>query len=242
MLIPIPRFIQVLILNHCPKVLVFRLRLWHQQKFTKVSSTTYQNAAITSGVSDVLIRIASVNEVSGEGALAGVYALLDKVGFSVDKKTIKTSQDEIGLIDKIKEESHLSDEDANKFLAELKKQIIKKVTDKEKIDDSWLQDILKKACDGYGITLSDGLKSDIINWLKEFSYTDTAKSKQSVNQLDQSLLTSDWSDVLSKLDKVLNRDDILALDKQDYSEKNGYHKIISALYKKLLKCIFRIKI
>ena len=73
-------------------------------KITKVSSTTYQNAAITSGVSDVLIRIASVNEVSGEGALAGVYALLDKVGFSVDKKTIKTSQDEIGLIDKIKEE------------------------------------------------------------------------------------------------------------------------------------------
>ena len=206
-------------------------------KITKVSSTTYQNAAITSGVSDVLIRIASVNEVSGEGALAGVYALLDKVGFSVDKKTIKTSQDEIGLIDKIKEESHLSDDDANKFLAELKKQIIKKVTDKEKIDDSWLQDILKKACDGYGITLSDGLKSDIITWLKEFSYTDTAKSKQSVNQLDQSLLISDWSEVLSKLDKVLSRDEILALDKQDYSEKNGYHEIIAALYNKLLKAI-----
>ena len=206
-------------------------------KITKVSSTTYQNAAITSGVSDVLIRIASVNEVSGEGALAGVYALLDKVGFSVDKKTIKTSQDEIGLIDKIKEESHLSDDDANKFLAELKKQIIKKVTDKEKIDDSWLQDILKKSCDGYGITLSDGLKSDIITWLKEFSYTDTAKSKQSVNQLDQSLLTSDWSEVLSKLDKVLSRDEILALDKQDYSKKNGYHEIIAALYNKLLKAI-----
>ena len=206
-------------------------------KITKVSSTTYQNAAITSGVSDVLIRIASVNEVSGEGALAGVYALLDKVGFSVDKKTIKTSQDEIGLIDKIKEESHLSDDDANKFLAELKKQIIKKVTDKEKIDDSWLQDILRKAGDGYGITLSDGLKSDIITWLKEFSYTDTAKSKQSVNQLDQSLLTSDWSEVLSKLDKVLSRDEILALDKQDYSEKNGYHEIIAALYNKLLKAI-----
>jgi len=206
-------------------------------KITKVSSTTYQNAAITSGVSDVLIRIASVNEVSGEGALAGVYALLDKVGFSVDKKTIKTSQDEIGLIDKIKEESHLSDDDANKFLAELKKQIIKKVTDKEKIDDNWLQDILKKACDGYGITLSDGLKSDIIAWLKEFSYTDTAKSKQSVNQLDQSLLTSDWSEVLSKLDKKLSRDEILALDKQDYSEKNGYHEIIAALYNKLLKAI-----
>lgn len=206
-------------------------------KITKVSSTTYQNAAITSGVSDVLIRIASVNEVSGEGALAGVYALLDKVGFSVDKKTIKTSQDEIGLIDKIKEESHLPDDDANKLLAELKKQIIKKVTDKEKIDDNWLQDILKKACDGYGITLSDGLKSDIIAWLKEFSYTDTAKSKQSVNQLDQSLLTSDWSEVLSKLDKVLSRDEILALDKQDYSEKNGYHEIIAALYNKLLKAI-----
>lgn len=206
-------------------------------KITKVSSTTYRNAAITSGVSDVLIRIASVNEVSGEGALAGVYALLDKVGFSVDKKTIKTSQDEIGLIDKIKEESHLSDDDANKFLAELKKQIIKKVTDKEKIDDNWLQDILKKACDGYGITLSDGLKSDIITWLKEFSYTDTAKSKQSVNQLDQSLLTSDWSEVLSKLDKVLSRDEILALDKQDYSKKNGYHEIIAALYNKLLKAI-----
>ncbi|MFR4032496.1 MAG: hypothetical protein ACLTZN_01625 [Streptococcus sp.] len=76
---------------------------------------------------------------------------------------------------------------------------------------------IKEGLDGYGITLSDGLKSISLP-VEEFSYTDTA-NQQSVNQLDQSLLTSDWSEVLSKLDKVLSRDEILALDKQDYRKK-----------------------
>lgn len=206
-------------------------------KITKVSATTYQNAAITSGVSDVLIRIASVNEVTGEGALAGVYALLEQVGVTIDKGTVQTSQDEIALIDELKSEAGLSDTDANKFLAELKKKVTTKVSKKEKIDDVWLQEILAKSCENYTINFSEDLKAKIISWLKAFAATDTAKAKQTVKQLDQSLLTTDWGDVLSKLDKVLSREELLALDRQDYSNEKVYPAIINAIYKQLLSDI-----
>lgn len=203
-------------------------------KITKVSSTTYQNAAITSGVSDVQIRIASVKEVTGEGALAGVYALLEEAGVKVSKETVETSQNEISLIDKIKAETKLSDTDANKFLGQLKRLVTQKVSKKEKIDDDRFNDIITKTCQSYKISLSDALRAEIISWLKSFSATDAAKSKTTVSQLDQSLLTSDWADVLNKLDKVLSQKEILALDKQDYSNSKIYHAIINAIYKELL--------
>ncbi|HFI0466729.1 TPA: DUF1002 domain-containing protein [Streptococcus suis] len=211
-----------------------RVEIVTPDKITMISAATYQNAAITSGVSDILIRIASVETVTGEGALAGVYALLEQAGIAVDQTTVQMSQDEISLIEKIKAESSLSDEEANKLIAELKKTITSNLVKKKAITDEWLQKRLDEICASYHVTCSDGLKAEIIAWLRSYSKTDIAKSTKTVKQLEQSILTTEWAEVLSTLDRVLNPDEILALEKMDYSDKKAYHAIIDAVYRELL--------
>ncbi|HEM2769687.1 TPA: DUF1002 domain-containing protein [Streptococcus suis] len=203
-------------------------------KITMISAATYQNAAITSGVSDILIRIASVETVTGEGALAGVYALLEQAGIAVDQTTVQMSQAEMSLIEKIKAETTLSDDETNKLIAELKKTITSNLVKKKAITEEWLQKCLDDICASYNVTFSDGLKTEIISWLKSYSKTDVAKSTKTVKQLEQSILTTEWSDVLSKLDTVLSPDELLALEKMDYSDGKTYHAIIDAVYQNLL--------
>ncbi|HFI0455487.1 TPA: DUF1002 domain-containing protein [Streptococcus suis] len=211
-----------------------RVEIVTPDKITMISAVTYQNAAITSGVSDILIRIASVEPVTGEGALAGVYALLEQAGIAVDQTTVQMSQDEMSLIEKLKAETALSDDEANKLIAELKKQVTSKVLKKKSVTDDWLRDRIKEVCTNYHVTLSDGLQLEIISWLKSYSETDTAKSSKTVKQLEQSILTTEWVDVLSQLDTVLSPTDILALEKMDYSDEKVYHAIIDAVYQRLL--------
>lgn len=207
------------------------------KNITTISSSTYQNAAITSGISDILIRIASVEPVTGEGALAGVYALLEQVGIEVDKTTIQISQDEILLIEKIKAETSLSDDDANKLIAELKKHVTSNVIEKQTVSEDWLKEHVSNVCATYNVTLSEGLQVEIIAWLTSYSTTDVAQSNEAVNQLEQSILAVDWLDVLTNLDTILNANEILALEKMDYSDTTIYHAIIDAVYQRLLSDI-----
>ncbi|NQN49193.1 DUF1002 domain-containing protein [Streptococcus suis] len=211
-----------------------RVEIVTPDKITMISAATYQNAAITSGVSDILIRIASVETVTGEGALAGVYALLEQAGIAVDQTTVQMSQAEMSLIEKIKAETTLSDDETNKLIAELKKTITSNLVKKKAITEEWLQKRLDDICASYHVTFSDGLKIEIISWLKSYSKTDVAKSTKTVNQLEQSILTTEWSDVLSKLDTVLSPNELLALEKMDYSDGKTYHAIIDAVYQNLL--------
>lgn len=211
-----------------------RVEIVTPDKITMISAATYQNAAITSGVSDILIRIASVETVTGEGALAGVYALLEQAGTAVDQTTVQMSQAEMSLIEKIKTETTLSDDETNKLIAELKKTITSNLVKKKAITEEWLQKRLDDICASYHVTFSEGLKTEIISWLKSYSKTDVAKSTKTVKQLEQSILTTEWSDVLSKLDTVLSPDELLALEKMDYSDGKTYHAIIDAVYQNLL--------
>lgn len=50
------------------------------ENITKVTESMYQNAAIVAGVNNVDIQIAAPQEVTGEGALAGVYEIFFSTG------------------------------------------------------------------------------------------------------------------------------------------------------------------
>ncbi|HEL1648859.1 TPA: DUF1002 domain-containing protein [Streptococcus suis] len=211
-----------------------RVEIVTPDKITMISAATYQNAAITSGVSDILIRIASVETVTGEGALAGVYALLERAGIEINQTTVQMSQDEMSLIEKMKTETTLSDDEANKLIAELKKNITTNLVNKKAITDDWLEKSLDDICASYQVIFSDGLKTEILAWLNSYSKTDAAKSSKTVKQLEQSILATEWAEVLTKLDTVLSPEEILALEKMDYSDEKVYHAIINAIYQGLL--------
>ena len=71
------------------------------QNITVVRPLTYQNAAITAGARNVNIRIATVAPVTGEGALTGVYALLEQQGQAVNTHDVQVAQSEINLVNQI---------------------------------------------------------------------------------------------------------------------------------------------
>ena len=50
-----------------------KFKIITEDNITKITSNQYANAAITAGVSDVEIDVASVSKVTGESALTGVY-------------------------------------------------------------------------------------------------------------------------------------------------------------------------
>jgi len=55
---------------------------------TKVTSEQYQNAAITGGIKNAEIHIASVEPVTGEGALAGIYKAYEEKGNDLNTEDI----------------------------------------------------------------------------------------------------------------------------------------------------------
>lgn len=99
------------------------------QNITLVSPATYQNAAITAGAQNANIRIAAASPVTGEGALAGVYALLERQGVQVSAKDVQVAQQEIQVVNQVQQsssqqENALTDQQVNKMLAEIKAEVV----------------------------------------------------------------------------------------------------------------------
>ena len=59
---------------------------------TQITSEQYANAAITAGVTDAQIIVASVSRVTGESALTGIYKAFDANGEDLDQAIIEIKQ------------------------------------------------------------------------------------------------------------------------------------------------------
>lgn len=72
---------------------------------TKISNSQYTNAAITAGISDADIYVASPKPVTGESALVGVYKALENTGQVIDVARAQTAQEELEVVSEISEEN-----------------------------------------------------------------------------------------------------------------------------------------
>lgn len=155
------------------------------QNIQYVKPVTYQNAAITSGAKDVLIKIASVKPVTGEGALAGIYALLEKAGMKVDHKAIQVAEKEIQLVEQVKKETPVTDAQINQLILEIKTQITQQTVNKKEVNiDQIVQNVLDKHKD---IQLTPETIKVLKQVAKDFANTEAAKNKQTVDQLKNSI-------------------------------------------------------
>ncbi|HGO3192311.1 TPA: DUF1002 domain-containing protein [Staphylococcus aureus] len=124
---------------------------------TKVTSEQYQNASITAGIKDSEIHIASVEKVTGEGALAGIYKAYEEKGNELNSEDIKNSNKEMKDLTSISEENKdkegYSDEALNASIADIKKQLadIKEKQD-EQITPKQVEDIVNKVLDERGLS------------------------------------------------------------------------------------------
>lgn len=86
------------------------------ENISQITQDQYANAAITAGVNDVKIVVASVSKVTGESALSGIYKAFDVNGEELDQERMEVAQDELETTNEIAQENAGNEEfDTAKF-------------------------------------------------------------------------------------------------------------------------------
>lgn len=204
------------------------------QNITGVSATTYQNAAITAGARNAQIRIATVSPVTGEGALAGVYALLEQQGVALNPQDVKVAQNEIKLVNNITNNTQvtITDTQVNQLIAEIKQEIINVNINNEETN---INNIVNNITNNYGIS-DEELQQELENFAQEFASTEAAQSEDTIDQLEQSI-QENWVDVLAGLEGAVSAEELLVAERVDYSDTNTYHPIIQAFSNELYRIV-----
>lgn len=169
-------------------------------KITARTEAMYRSAAITSGVYDAYIRIASVRPMDGSGALAGIYKIYDEVDPAADQteqterdEKREVAQDQMQVVSAIDQQNQdnkdyssenllvmLADiqmelQKINKKLSEMsdeqKKQEVTNVVD-EQIEKNGLQD-----------AITPELKTQVVNNMVNFTNTSAITDTELTSQL-----------------------------------------------------------
>lgn len=196
-----------------------KVKIITEDNITKITSNQYANAAITAGVSDVEIDVASVSKVTGESALTGVYKALESNGETLDLDRTQVAQDELETTNEIAENnadnSNFDSGRLDQAMVEIKKELAEikqnqgSAATAEQVEQV-VTDALKK------FNLSDIISQDDINKLIEFakkyqntSAIDSQEVLKQLNKLSGSL-KSQLSGLLDKaqsegwFDKIIN--------------------------------------
>lgn len=224
------------------------------QNITLVTPATYQNAAITAGAKNVLVKIGTVSPVTGEGALAGVYALLEQSGVKLNQQSIQVAEKEIQIIQQVQEDTELSDDQANQISSDIKQQIIIETTQnpEEALTEEQIIQIVQNTINNTvnnidnstnvdqsttvnntEINVSPEVIDELSNWASEFAATDQAKDADVVEQLQNTQANTagqSWTQILSSQEGAVAAADLLAADRTDYSDASVYHPAIQAFY------------
>ncbi|PKY89588.1 hypothetical protein CYJ57_03440 [Falseniella ignava] len=206
------------------------------QNITVVRPLTYQNAAITAGARNVNIRIATVAPVTGEGALTGVYALLEQQGQAVNTHDVQVAQSEINLVNQIEQEATVSNEVANNAVADIKTQIVQATQEQQMsgnqinaegdvtLTQEQITNIVNNIINEYQIT-NQVVIEQLNVYAQDFSKTEAAQNADTIQQLEMSM-TEDWKDILPNLNKGLTADEILSEERLDFNDETQYHPIL----------------
>jgi uncharacterized protein YpuA (DUF1002 family) len=159
------------------------------QAITDVKSYQYSNAAITAGLKDCEVRVASIRPVTGESALTGIYKAAEVYGIKLDQDRLIAGNDELETVQDIEknntENKDFNSEDFSKALTQIKLEITNQVdqSSKTEINTGDIVVIINNALDKYDLNLSE----EDINKLAEMldKYKDTLNSDNLQEVRDQ---------------------------------------------------------
>ena len=146
-----------------------------------MTQATYINAAITSGIQDAHITIASAEPVTGEGALAGIYAIMDREGV-LEQGVSQLAQEELAIITETVEDGS-NQEQINAVMSDVKAEIAQAVQNGDIINGDKIVTIVNNTLNTYNITLPEWAKDRIVQFGTEFAQTDVAANEDTLNQL-----------------------------------------------------------
>lgn len=137
------------------------------ENITRITAAQYQNAALTAGISDAKLTVASAVPIDGSGALAGVYKIVEESGGIISRDRVEVAQDEMDVLSKITEENKdkkgYSDEALNAAQEQAKKELAALTADGTTLTQEDIQNTVETALKDQGI--SDIITSDQLNEL-----------------------------------------------------------------------------
>lgn len=158
---------------------------------TTITEQQYTNAAITAGVEDVKIEVASIRPVTGESALTGVYKALDVNGETLDKERMEVAQEELEATSQIANEEDLDEEESSRLdgvIVDIKQQLgeIKERTDQLATREE-IEQIINDALDKYDLRDSVSIENVniLINYFEKYQNTSAIDSEQVKEQLSE---------------------------------------------------------
>ena len=172
-------------------------------KITKITEQDYMNAAITAGLTDSYILVATLIEATGEAALAGIYQSAKEAGVELSEEQMMNAKEEMDTVSKIIEQNTNNGSfNANKFrdiITIIKTDIVNEYQNNDnRITDNSVTNIVNKNLNENNIIISD----EQFQSLNDF-FTKFAKSLENidVNELKTQLVRlNDY--VNSKFDNI----------------------------------------
>ncbi len=115
---------------------------------TRITREQYMNAAITAGIQDATIKIAAIDQVTGEGALTGIYKAYESQGHTLNQKDIQNAHQEMNDLANISESNAkkegYSDEALNQAIADMKGQIAEAKQNNQQINHTTINHIVNQ--------------------------------------------------------------------------------------------------
>ncbi|WP_394019933.1 DUF1002 domain-containing protein [Anaerococcus cruorum] len=152
---------------------------------TSITPGQYTNAAITAGITDADIYVASPKPVTGESALVGVYAALANSGKDIDPERAKVAQEELEAVNEITEEnkdkSGFDAADLDKVVIEVKQKLAEHKEETGQAADAnqiniYIQDALKNV--NLENVLSDNNINILVNFFEKYQNSSAINSKE----------------------------------------------------------------
>lgn len=161
------------------------------ENITMITEQQYTNAAITAGVENVEIKVASIRPVTGESALTGVYKALDVNGEDLDPERIEVAQEELESTSQIAQDDDLSEEESSRLdgvIIDIKQQLseIKERTDQLATREE-IEEIINDALAKYDLrdTVSVENVNILVNYFEKYQQTSAIDSEQVKEQLSE---------------------------------------------------------
>lgn len=171
------------------------------ENITRITAAQYQNAALTAGISDAQLTVASAVPIDGSGALAGVYKIVEESGGIIDRGRVEVAQDEMNVLSQITEENKgkngYSDEALNAAQEQAKTDLAAMEADGKTITEQDIQTAIENALQSQGI--SNLMTGDQVDKLT--SLMTDMKDKNIFKDFAKELDLSKAKDVISEKSK-----------------------------------------
>ena len=160
------------------------------ENITKITEEQYANAAITAGVTNCEIDVASIMSVTGESALTGVYKAFEANGEVLDPERTEVAQDELQITNEIAQENEGQENfDSNvldQTMLEIKQELANQKQKNGSLSQEDIQNIVNEIIQKYKLNeiLTEENINTIIEFAKKYANTSAIDSQDVLNQLN----------------------------------------------------------